>query len=176
VAEIRRGIWETTGMYAESPVPGWIAVTCESGAMAEWLAAAVARENVEARVAGDRLLLPAGPGYRIHDEVKSIITVVAKTHHYWVAHVAEPEPGSGETEARPRYGFRCVRCGLDFYVARGARDADHDATCPVDGATMAWLSATPIPVSPAGPCVWHAHGPGEAPHVHGPGAGGRPCP
>ena len=27
------------------------------------------------------------PGYRLQDEVKSIITVVAKTHHYWSAHV-----------------------------------------------------------------------------------------
>jgi len=37
----------------------------------------------------DRLLLPAGPGFGLKDEVKSIITVVAKTHHYWQAHVAD---------------------------------------------------------------------------------------
>ena len=54
--------------------------------MAEWLAAAVGLENVEARVEVDRLLLPAGPGFRLQDEVKSIITVVAKTHHYWTMH------------------------------------------------------------------------------------------
>jgi hypothetical protein len=36
----------------------------------------------------DRLRLPAGPGFTLKDEVKSIITVVAKTHHYWSAHVA----------------------------------------------------------------------------------------
>ena len=55
--------------------------------MAVWMAAAIVLENVEARVEEDRLLLPAGPGYRLQDEVKSIITVVAKTHHYWSAHV-----------------------------------------------------------------------------------------
>src|SRR5262245_33231012 len=30
VAEMRRGIWETTGMYAELAGPGWLAVTCDS--------------------------------------------------------------------------------------------------------------------------------------------------
>jgi sirohydrochlorin cobaltochelatase len=86
--EMRRGIWETTGLYAESSEPGWLAVTCDSPAMAAWLCAAIILENVGARVEDDRLLLPAGPGYRLQDEVKSIITVVAKTHHYWQAHVA----------------------------------------------------------------------------------------
>jgi len=37
LGEMRRGIWETTGLFVESPSPGWIAVTCESRAMAEWL-------------------------------------------------------------------------------------------------------------------------------------------
>jgi sirohydrochlorin cobaltochelatase len=42
---------------------------------------------VEARVEEDRLLVPAGPRYRLEDEAKSIITVLAKTNHYWQAHV-----------------------------------------------------------------------------------------
>src|SRR5262245_57074948 len=88
LAEMRRGIWETTGLYAELAEPGWLAVTCESPTMAAWMCAAIILENVTARVDDDRLLLPAGPGYTLKDEVKSIITVVAKTHHYWSAHVA----------------------------------------------------------------------------------------
>jgi hypothetical protein len=88
LAEMRRGIWETTGLYAESTEPGWLAVTCESPTMAAWMCATIILENVAARVDDDRLLLPAGPGYTLKDEVKSIITVVAKTHHYWSAHVA----------------------------------------------------------------------------------------
>ena len=87
LAEMRRGIWETTGLYAEASEPGWLSVTCDSPAMAAWLCAAIVLENIEARVEEDRLRLPAGPGYRLKDEVKSIITVVAKTHHYWQAHV-----------------------------------------------------------------------------------------
>jgi sirohydrochlorin cobaltochelatase len=91
LAEMRRGIWETTGLFAESTEPGWLAVTCDSPAMAAWMCAAIILENVGARLEDDRLLLPAGPGYRLDDEVKSIITVVAKTHHYWQAHVVGPE-------------------------------------------------------------------------------------
>jgi len=88
LAEMRRGIQETTGLYAESAEPGWLAVTCESPRMAAWMCAAIILENVAARVDDGRLLVPAGPGYQLKDEVKSIITVVAKTHHYWSAHVA----------------------------------------------------------------------------------------
>jgi len=87
LAEMRRGIRETTGLYAESAEPGWLAVTCESPTMAAWMCAAIILENVDARVEEERLVLPAGPDYQLKDEVKSIITVVAKTHHYWQAHV-----------------------------------------------------------------------------------------
>ena len=87
LAEMRRGIWETTGLFAEPADTGWLAVTCESRRMAAWLCAAIILENVDARMDEDRLLLPAGPGFRLKDEVKSVITVVAKTHHYWQAHV-----------------------------------------------------------------------------------------
>src|SRR4026207_2098871 len=36
-AEMRRGIWETTGLYAESAEPGWLAITCDSPTMAAWM-------------------------------------------------------------------------------------------------------------------------------------------
>lgn len=91
--EMRRGIWETTGLYAEPVAPGWLAVTCESRRMAAWLCATIILENVDARIEEDRLLVPAGPGYRLEDEVKSIITVVAKTHHYWQAHITGDDRG-----------------------------------------------------------------------------------
>jgi sirohydrochlorin cobaltochelatase len=94
--EMRRGIWETTGLFAEPTETGWLAVTCESRAMAAWLCATIILENVEARVDEDRLLVPAGPGYRLEDEVKSVITVIAKTHHYWQAHITGAERVAGE--------------------------------------------------------------------------------
>jgi sirohydrochlorin cobaltochelatase len=89
LAEMRRGIWETTGLYAEVAGPGWLSVTCDSPTMAAWMCAAIILENVGARLDDDRLLLPAGPSFDLKDEVKSVITVVAKTHHYWQAHVAD---------------------------------------------------------------------------------------
>jgi hypothetical protein len=94
LAEMRRGIWETTGLYTEAGPAGWLAVTCDSPTMAAWMCATIILENIAARVEDDRLLVPAGPGYRLTDEVKSIITVVAKTHHYWQAHIN----GAGDGE------------------------------------------------------------------------------
>ncbi len=88
VEEIRRGIWETTGLYSEPAGPGWLAVTCDSPRMAAWLCATIILENVAARCDEERLLVPADLGFTLEDQVKSVITVVAKTHHYWSAHVA----------------------------------------------------------------------------------------
>jgi sirohydrochlorin cobaltochelatase len=87
LAELQRGILETTGLAAEAAGPGWIAVVCESRRMAAWLCAAIIVENVDARVEDDRLLLPAGPDFVLEDQVRSVITVVAKTHHYWREHL-----------------------------------------------------------------------------------------
>lgn len=87
LAELARGILETTGLETVPAGPGLIAVRCESPRMAAWLCAAIILENVDARAEGERLLLPAGPGFRLEDQVKSVITVVAKTHHYWREHL-----------------------------------------------------------------------------------------
>ena len=90
LAELRRGIEETTGLATEpaGPAePGWLAITCASPRMAAWLCATVILENVDARVERSRLLVPAGPDFVLEDQVKSVITVVAKTHHYWREHL-----------------------------------------------------------------------------------------
>jgi len=93
LAEMRRGIRETTGLEAEPGEPGWIVVTCEGPRMAAWLCAAIILENVDARVDGARLRLPAGPDFILEDQVRSLITVLAKTHHYWREHLrSEPAP------------------------------------------------------------------------------------
>jgi hypothetical protein len=94
-AELQRGIQETTGLDAAPAEPGWMAITCASARMAAWLCATIILENVDARVEGTRLLVPAGPGFALEDEVKSVITVVAKTHHYWREHLeSAPETRS----------------------------------------------------------------------------------
>ncbi len=86
IAEIRRGIWETTGLFAEPAEPGWVSITCHSRKMAAWLCASIILENVEARCEEERLFLPASPDFELKNEVKSVITVLAKTNHYWQEH------------------------------------------------------------------------------------------
>lgn len=39
-------------------------------------------------VYGALLDLPVGPTWRVEKEVKSVITVIAKTHHYWAGHMS----------------------------------------------------------------------------------------
>ena len=88
VEEICRGIKMVTGLRAyPSPVPGWVSVTCLGDAMAGWLVRAIVMENVAARHAGAVLEVPAAPHFRIDWEVKNVITVIAKTCHYWMGHV-----------------------------------------------------------------------------------------
>ncbi len=92
IAEIRRGVWETTGLFAEAAdEPGWIAITCHSRKMAAWLCASIILENVDARCEDERLFVPASPAFHLKDEIKSVITVVAKTNHYWQAHIEARE-------------------------------------------------------------------------------------
>jgi len=86
--EICRGIILATGLDARSSVaPGWIHVGCYSEAMAAWLLRAVVMENVAARCEGRRLDVPAGPDFRLEKEIKNVVTVVAKTSHYWLGHM-----------------------------------------------------------------------------------------
>ncbi len=88
VAEICRGITMVTGLAAErSPDPGWVRVECLSEGMAGWLLRAIVMENVSARAGGESIDLPAGPAFRIAKEIKNVVTVIAKTSHYWMDHM-----------------------------------------------------------------------------------------
>jgi hypothetical protein len=87
--EICRGIRLVTGLRAYvSPTPGWVRASCPGDAMADWLLRAITTENVAARRQGSMLDLPASPRFRLEKEVKNVITVTAKTCHYWVGHVS----------------------------------------------------------------------------------------
>jgi sirohydrochlorin cobaltochelatase len=87
--EICRGINITTDFVAEpAPDPGWVRVICTDEAMAGWLLRAITPENVAVRGDGLALELPAGPGYRLDKEIKNVITVIAKTFHYWNGHMS----------------------------------------------------------------------------------------
>ena len=86
--EIGRGITAVTGLVAErSPDPGWMRVVCPNEGVAAWLLRAIVMENVSARQQGVALNLPAAPGFRLEKEIKNVITVMAKTCHYWIDHI-----------------------------------------------------------------------------------------
>jgi sirohydrochlorin cobaltochelatase len=91
-AEICRGVLLATELSAAvSPIPGWIRVECYSERMAAWLLRAITMENVAVRADGMYLDLPAAPAFRLEKEIKNVITVIAKTCHYWVGHMTRPK-------------------------------------------------------------------------------------
>jgi len=77
-----------------SPLPGWIGLECRNEEMALWLLRAIVVENVTVRREGAILWFPAGPGFRLEREIKNVVTVVAKTYHYWQEHVAGVAAGA----------------------------------------------------------------------------------
>lgn len=129
VAEICRGIKMVTDLTpVESPTPGWIRMECGTAGMAAWLLRAITIENVAVRADAAFLELPAGPNYRLLKEIKNVITVIAKTTHYWVGHmsvmhrqtIADLLAGMNDESPiiRPAYS------GDDGRVGAGAASAD----------------------------------------------------
>ena len=89
--ELERGLGLVTGglPVRRSPVPGWSGLECASEEMALWLLRAIVVENVTVRREGTTLWFPAGPEFRLEREIKNVVTVVAKTNHYWQEHARE---------------------------------------------------------------------------------------
>jgi sirohydrochlorin cobaltochelatase len=88
VEEIERGLYLVTGLpTVRSEKLGWVGLKCENEEMALWLLRAIVVENICVRREGEVLFLPAGPDFRLEKEIKNVITVVAKTHHYWMEHL-----------------------------------------------------------------------------------------
>ena len=86
--ELERGFSMVTGLETKrSAMPGWIGLVCESEDMALWLLRAIVVENVSVRREGEVLYFPAGADFRLEKEIKNVITVVAKTNHYWQEHL-----------------------------------------------------------------------------------------
>ena len=83
-----RGVAAVSGLPAVAGPVGWVALRCGSAAMARWLADAITRENVQARADGRNLLVPVGADYTLDGEIKSVVTVVAKTTDYWYNHLS----------------------------------------------------------------------------------------
>ena len=86
--EIVRGIALAARLQAAPfSTQGWLRVACKSHTMAEWLLRAITMENISVRLADGAILLPAGPAFRMEKEIKNVITVAAKTTHYWSGHL-----------------------------------------------------------------------------------------
>lgn len=91
--ELERGITQVSKLpVVRSPVPGWIGMECASDEMALWLLRAIVVENVTVRREDTVLWFPAGPHFRLEREIKNVVTVVAKTTHYWQEHIAGQKP------------------------------------------------------------------------------------
>jgi hypothetical protein len=89
VEEICRGVTLASDLpAAASEEAGWIRVSCYSETMAAWLLRAIVMENVAVESQGRDLSLPASPAFRLEKEIKNVVTVVAKTNHYWMDHMA----------------------------------------------------------------------------------------
>jgi sirohydrochlorin cobaltochelatase len=92
VDEICRGITLASELPAQpSPHDGWVSVDCYSETMASWLLRAIVMENVAARSDGRALLLPAAPHFELGKEIKNVVTVIAKTTHYWMGHMSRAQ-------------------------------------------------------------------------------------
>jgi hypothetical protein len=92
VDEIRRGVTIVAGLMGRaSPTPGWVRVTCLDEWMAGWLLRAITMENVAVRAEGPSIDVPAAPHFRLEKEIKNVITVVAKTCHYWMGHTSRAQ-------------------------------------------------------------------------------------
>jgi hypothetical protein len=88
VAEIRRGITLATDLRTvDAPAPGWVRVEALNDGMAGWLLRAISMENVAVRAEGGWVDLPAAPHFRLEKEIKNVVTVIAKTCHYWLGHM-----------------------------------------------------------------------------------------
>jgi len=85
--EIARGVTLVTGLPAHPFNHGWVDVSCKSSVQASWLAREARLEGIASVAVGARWSLPAARGWRIEQEIKSVMTVAAKTHHYWTTHL-----------------------------------------------------------------------------------------
>lgn len=140
--EICRGVMMATGLPArQSENAGRVRVTCLSRGMAEWLLRAVVMENVAAWADGTALDLPASPRFRLEKEIKNVVTVAAKTCHYWMAHIPHSQQRAiatlleTVTEASPLIvpvpapdDALAARIAETIHRDTGLRRSDHNCT------------------------------------------------
>lgn len=160
VEEIRRGVGLATGLDVRpSRDAGWVPVACYGETMAEWLTRAVVMENVAARRRGSAIELPAGPWFRVEKEIRNVVTVIAKTCHYWMGHIPspqqyeirqlletlEPQAPTVNPPDRERDDLRPAAVTLAAAIALGT------ARVSTPSATAGWVGAA---CASAGEAIW----------------------
>jgi hypothetical protein len=89
MAETARGLRMVSGLSVVTDgAPGWVGLVCDDESMAIWLLRAIIVENVSVRREANVLYLPVGPHFERDKEIKNVVTVVAKTSHYYAEHRA----------------------------------------------------------------------------------------
>ena len=127
VDEICRGITLASELPAQASTrAGWVSVDCYSETMASWLLRAIVMENVAARSEGRGLLLPAAPHFELDKEIKNVITVIAKTTHYWMGHMPRAQKSA--------IADLFARMSRRIAAHRTGRQAAHRASAKVGGA------------------------------------------
>lgn len=153
--EICRGIWMAAELPAVPDAPGWIKVQCFSHTMAEWLARAITIENVAVRWSGILLYLPAAPHFRLDKEIKNVITVIAKTTHYWMGHVSRGQKATiADLLARLAAESPVIEADAGTsaaYADRVAAAVRADTGCDAGGQARGWLG---VECGSEGRAVW----------------------
>jgi hypothetical protein len=107
--ELIRGIKLVSGLEASHATPGWLAVKCKHAAHARWMNEQIAHENVQCYAEGDFIFLPIASTFSLPGEIKNVITVVAKTSHYWEDHVLNEVKTLMAWESRIVGAFHAMR-------------------------------------------------------------------
>ncbi len=148
VQEIRRGRGLVTGLdIRPSSDPGWVPVVCFGEAMAGSLTSAIVMENVAVRLRRATIDLPAAPDFRVERELKNVVTVLAKTCHYWIDHM----PYSQQAQITALLSEMDREAPLVMPPHAGADGAATAAASPV---AEALTRATGLPSAPAAVPGW----------------------
>jgi hypothetical protein len=107
--EIIRGIRLVSGLEAALAEPGWMAVECGSASKARWLSEQIVQEQVAATYRGVQLWVPVDGRFTVDNEIKSVITVLAKTTHYWRNHLSAEVKNSLAWEEKLKTGWTWLR-------------------------------------------------------------------
>ncbi len=148
VQEIRRGLGLVTGLdIRPSSDPGWVPVVCFGEAMAGWLTRAIVMENVAVRLRRAVIDLPAAPHFGVEREIKNVVTVLAKTCHYWIDHM----PYSQQAQITALLSEMDREAALVMPPHAGADGAGTDAAAPI---AEALTRATGLVSAPAAVPGW----------------------